>query len=256
VFLSNHYHLLVEPDSEEQLAVFMRFLNTNLSKQVGRIQGWSGPVFQRRYQAIPVSEEEQAQVARLRYLLEHGAKEDLVERPEDWPGVHCVQELTRGESEIWGVWHERTKIWKAVRAGKKLSARERITREKCELSPLPAWRSRSRQERRTLVRELTRDIEAQTRARRQESGRRVLGERRVRAQDPLDRPRRSERSPAPFAHAASVETWLAMKIAYRTFAKVYREAAALLRSGRTAEFPGGCFPPGRPFLARAGPVAA
>jgi hypothetical protein len=30
VFLSNHYHLLVIPDTERQLAPFMQFLNTNL----------------------------------------------------------------------------------------------------------------------------------------------------------------------------------------------------------------------------------
>ena len=57
VFLSNHYHLLVLPDSEQQLAAFMQFLNTNLSKQLGRLHDWQGPLLQRRYQAIPVSHE-------------------------------------------------------------------------------------------------------------------------------------------------------------------------------------------------------
>ena len=85
VFLSNHFHLLVLPDSEKQLADFMRFVKTNLSKQLGRIHGWSGPMLKRRYQAIPVSDEEEAQVDRLRYILEHGVKEGLVGCPADWP---------------------------------------------------------------------------------------------------------------------------------------------------------------------------
>ncbi len=107
VFMSNHYHLLVIPDSEQQLAAFMCFVNTNLSKQLGRLHGWSGPIFQ-RYKAIPVSDEEEAQVARLRYLLEHGVKEGLVARPGDWPGVQCVAALTRGPAQLHGIWHERT----------------------------------------------------------------------------------------------------------------------------------------------------
>jgi hypothetical protein len=39
--------------------------------------------------AIVVSDEEAAQVGRLRYILAHGVKENLVERVLDWPGVHC-----------------------------------------------------------------------------------------------------------------------------------------------------------------------
>jgi REP element-mobilizing transposase RayT len=40
VFLSNHYHLLVVPESEHQLAEFMEFLNSNIARQLGRLHGW------------------------------------------------------------------------------------------------------------------------------------------------------------------------------------------------------------------------
>ena len=58
VFLSNHFHLLLLPHAEKQLADFMRFVKTNLSKQLGRIHGWSGPMLKRRYQARKTANEE------------------------------------------------------------------------------------------------------------------------------------------------------------------------------------------------------
>ena len=256
VFLSNHYHLLVIPDSEPQLASFMQFLNTNLSKQLGRLHDWKGSVFQRRYQAIPISHEEQAQLARLRYLLAHGAKEGLVARPGDWPGVQCVTELTRGPSRLRGIWHERTAIWEAEQRGETLSAKQRITRETLELSPLPAWEVATTSQRSEAVRELVADIEEHTQQARAATGSRVLGERAIRSQNPHHRPQVSKRSPAPVAHAATVETWLAMKSAYREFVFAYRAAADRMRKGLEAIFPAGCFPPRAPFVARAGPAWA
>ncbi len=254
VFLSNHYHLLVIPDSEQQLAAFMQFLNTNLSKQLGRLHDWQGPLFQRRYQAIPVSHEEEAQVARLRYLLAHGAKEGLVLRPGDWPGVQCVTELVRGPSCLRGIWQERTAIWEAEQRGESLPAKERITRETLELSPLPAWEARSQQQRCEAVRDLVSEIEAESREAKAATSSKPLGERAILSQDPHDRPRSSKRSPAPIAHAATVEVWLVMKIAYREFVSAYREAAERWRKGQEAIFPAGCFPPRGPFLARDGPA--
>ena len=254
VFLSNHYHLLVIPDSEEQLASFMQFLNTNLSKQLGRLHDWSGSMFQRVYTAIAVSDEEEAQVERLRYLLEHGVKEGLVLRPGDWPGVQCVTELTRGPSRLRGIWHENTAIYEAKQRGKSLPAKERITRETLEFSPLPVWATMAVRQRFEVAREIVADIEKRAREDMAATGSKPLGERAIRAQNPHDRPKASKRSPAPIAHAATVEVWLAMKIAYREFVLTYREAAERFKEGPGAEFPAGCFPPRAPFCARAGPA--
>lgn len=251
-FLSNHYHLLVVPESEKQLADFMRFLNTNLSKQLARLHGWSGPLFHRRYQAIPVTDSEEAQVDRLLYLLEQGVKENLVESPGDWPGVQCVQELEGGTRELWGLWEERTRIWNARQAGLRLNPRQRVTRETVRLSPLPTWAERSANERRRLVRDLLEGIRKAARAARG-SAKRVLGAKAILAQDPHDRPKSSKQSPAPLVHAASVVEWLDHKIAYYAFVKAYRQAAILARAGVEAVFPGGCFLPTGAYLARAGP---
>ncbi len=254
VFLSNHYHLLVIPDSEDQLAEFMQFLNTNLSKQLGRLHDWQGPVFPIRYKAIPVSDEEEAQVARLRYLLAHGAKEGLVLRPEDWPGVHCVIELTRGPSLLRGIWRERTAIYEAKERGKSLPAEDRTTWETTVFSPLPAWAAMTTTQRFETTRELIADIEQQSRESLAAKKSRPLGERAILTQDPHGRPRDLKRSPAPIAHAATFEIWHAMKIAYWEFVLAYREASECYRGGGDAIFPSGCFPPRLPFLGRAAPA--
>lgn len=255
VFLSNHYHLLVLPDSERQLASFMQFLNTNLSKQLGRLHHWRGPLFHRRYQAIPISDEKEAQVARLRYLLEHGTKEGLVRRPAEWPGVQCVKELTRFPSQLHGIWLERTAMWKAAECGKRLRRDERVARESLKLSPLPAWETMTLKQRFAAARELVADIEARTRKDLEVSGSRPVGVRAICAQRPHDRPRVTKQSPAPVAHAASVASWLVMKREYRAFVVAYQRASSLLREGIDATFPPGCFPPSGAFVPRAGPVA-
>jgi REP element-mobilizing transposase RayT len=230
-FMSNHNHLLLVPDSEKQLSEFMRFVNTNISKQLGALHNWKGGILARRFRGIPVSDEQEAQIARLRYILRHGVKEGLVKRPEDWPGVQSVSELLAGRDQIHGIWHERTAIWNAKQKG--------IT--------LP------REERMLLIAEIVAEIEDEARDRRR-NGSRVLGVEKVRSQDPHDAPEHSKSSPAPVAHAATVETWLTMKIAYREFVYAYRRAAERAKKGLEARFPGGCFPPRGPYIPRDGPA--
>lgn len=40
--LSNHYHMLVIPESTEHLSDFMEFVNGNIARKVGVLHGWSG----------------------------------------------------------------------------------------------------------------------------------------------------------------------------------------------------------------------
>jgi hypothetical protein len=71
-------------------ARFMQYTDSNVAREVGDLVGWSGPFWARRYSAIMVSDEERAQVDRLRYILAQGVKENLVKRVLDWPGVHTA----------------------------------------------------------------------------------------------------------------------------------------------------------------------
>jgi hypothetical protein len=71
----------------------MEYAGSNLAREINRLTKWRGPVFDRRYTMIPVSNEEAAQVEVLKYVLAHGCVsyctsfQDLVvevpvERPE------------------------------------------------------------------------------------------------------------------------------------------------------------------------------
>ncbi|MGB6336531.1 MAG: transposase, partial [Thermoanaerobaculia bacterium] len=98
VFMSNHYHLLLSVPDAQTLARFMGYVNSKLAREIGRLTGWRDKIWSRRYQAVVVSEEEFAQVGRLRYVLAHGVKEGLVDHPADWPGANTVTALLEGRS--------------------------------------------------------------------------------------------------------------------------------------------------------------
>ena len=142
-YLSNHGHLLLRPDTTKQLSEFMRYVNSNVARKVGRLHGWTGKFWSKRYSAIIVSDEEEAQVARLRYLLSQGVKEGLVERPEDWPGVHLARALHSGYEQIsGGIWHDRSAQYRAETGAGSKRVRTVDFIEKnlaIKLSPLPCW---------------------------------------------------------------------------------------------------------------------
>jgi hypothetical protein len=248
VFLANHFHLLLDIDDAQQLSLFMGYFNSNLAREIARRTGWEDKVWGRRYQAIPVSDEEPAQVARLEYLLSHGCKEGLVEHVIDWPGVHCATALLTGDP-VEGTWFDRTQEWAARQRGESFAARRYALTEEVVLSPLPCWRHLSPELYRKLVAGLIDQIEARAAATRVESGAPVLGAVAIRDQHPHDRPKRLKKSPAPFFHAFTKSARKLLRESYSRFLTAFREAAASLKAGdRTACFPVGCFPPGLPFV--------
>ena len=258
VFLSNHYHLLLVPESEDQLASFMQFINSNLARQLGRIYNWREKFWSREYRPIPISHEPEAQIERFRYVLEQGVKENLVERPGDWPGVQCVHELTTGGRFLHGMWHERTAenaVRRSGRADEPIRDRDFHTVEAIELSLPPFLEGESAPEAAEFFRKLVRSIEREWRERRREAGKSVLGKAQIERQDPHDHPGRIKRSRAPIAHAVDPDVYRRMKERYRAFVSRYRLASERLRAGLEARFPEGCFPPAGPFVpySRAGP---
>jgi hypothetical protein len=52
-YLSNHGHELCSFDDVEQQALFMQHVQCNLSKEIGRLHDWPGPMWGRRYRGIP-----------------------------------------------------------------------------------------------------------------------------------------------------------------------------------------------------------
>jgi len=235
-------------DDAQTLASFMGCFLSKLAREAGRLYGWREAVFPRRYQAIPVTREDRAQIDRLKYLLAHGVKEGLVERLEQWPGAHCVHSLLTGEP-LEGIWHERDQETRARNRGQKIEPGQFETVETVTFDPLPCWQHLSPEEQRRRVAHLVEEIEAEAAAERKRIGKPVLGVEAILAQKPHDRPVRPKKEPAPFVHAATKAARLAFREMYALFVAAYREAAEKLRRGdRTALFPIGCFPPALPFV--------
>ncbi len=223
---------------------------------------WHEKLWGRRYRPIIISDEEAAQVARLRYILEQGVKENLVASPRRWPGLHCANALIEGKP-LEGIWYDRTLQYEANRRGKEVDPEAFIERYQLQLEPIPCWAHLSPDEYRHRILELVEDIEEQAARRIKATGVWPVGVDAIRRQNPHERPMKSKKSPAPLFHAASRAVRRAMHDGYRLFVEAYRHAAACLKAGdRSVKFPEGCFPPRLPFVrtdaalpnSRAGPA--
>jgi len=246
-FLSNHFHLLLTVENAQRLAAFMNYLNSNLAREAGRLIRWREKFWGRRYQAILVTAEEEAQVARLRYLLAHGTKEGLVGSPLEWPGAHCARALVNG-TPVRGRWHDRTLEFKARRRIPPLPPQAFVEEETLRLAPIPCWRHREADEIRARISGLIRDIERSARRDARAGGKEPLGLSALLRQDPHLEPSRIKKGAAPLAHAASAAARRSLRRAYAAFVGAYRAAARSLKAGvLEAPFPTGSFPPALPF---------
>lgn len=171
-----------------------------------------------------------------------------MDRPRDWPGVHAVRALLEGEV-LEGLWFDRTQEYLARRRGEKFDLLQYATREVLELDPLPCWKHLTEEQRRVRVAALVEDIESETTARRKKTGVKPLGVAAVLAQNPLRKPKKTKKSPAPAFHAASKAVRRELWDAYALFVAAYRTAAEKFRAGvRDVMFPRGSFPPPLPFV--------
>jgi hypothetical protein len=185
VFLSNHWHALLQVDDSLQLARFMQHVDGNLSAEIGRkeLHDWPGTMWSRRYQSIVVSDEEAAQVARLRYHLAHSVKEGLVDRVKRWPGVHFAKSILGGRP-LKGLWFNRTAEFAARNRGEDFGRLKYAEEEELVLSPLPCWANLSPEQYRERIAELVEEIEEEARADREAKGVEPLGVEAILRQDP------------------------------------------------------------------------
>jgi len=261
VFLSNHYHLLLWVENSLALSRFMCHLGGNLSREVGRLHDWPQTLWGRRYDAIVISDEEEAQVARLRYVLAHGAKEGLVPSPEDWPGVHCATSLLSGEP-LKGFWFDRSREYAARRLGRKLDRYSFADEMNVEFQKLPCWRHLSDQEYQNRIASLVDRIVDEVAGDARRTGGALPSastcRRRICRQHPHSLPGgKTERRDAPAFHVYSRQARQKLRVAYAAFVTAFRVAAELLRNGdRSVRFPPGSFPPGLPYVETLNPARA
>jgi REP element-mobilizing transposase RayT len=246
--LSNHMHLLLWGPDAQQISKFMHSVNSNIPRQVARLQKWSGPFWNERYQPSIVDVEETAQVNQLRYLLTQGCKEGLVASPKDWPGLHASAIVD--PEPLQGTWMDHTAYYRAQQnRGSRVKEEDFLLEETLEFSPLPCWADLPKEEYVRRVEELIKGIEEETRRNHIRQGSRPLGRRAVLKRHPHHRPDQAKKSSLPLIHAASKEARLRFLEGFRLFLEVYREASKRLREGELGvRFPEGCFPPAQRFI--------
>lgn len=238
-FLSNHYHMLASASDGGSLSRFLNHVNSNVARELGRLHRWGGRFWHRRASVIEVVDDD-AVLARLRYIISQGLKEGLVARASEWSGASAIPALV-GDGPLTGVWIDRDLETRAARRGATPPARSRITLP-IPLTPIPQWAHLPPEALAARHRALVADVEAEAAC--QRSGP-PLGIRAVEARDPHARPACSESTPAPLCHASSAESRSAYRAAYRAFVDAFRRAAAVMRAaGREvfSSFPGGSCP--------------
>lgn len=240
-FASNHCHLLVRAP-RENLPEFMQYLLANISKKVGKLVGWRGSFWERRYSAEPVLDEG-ALLERIRYVLSHGVKEGLVRTCGQWPGLSSLPEMLGGPARTFN-WFNWTRKWQ-LRSGRSVAHHfdhRFAERETLNLAPIPLRRFVRPAQWRRFIRRALKAIEAQGRKEHPW----VLGRAGVLAQDPQHRPDRPKRSRRPWCHAVSASLRRQFIQGYRAFRYAFAIASARWRNGDlSAVFPEHAY---RPFL--------
>lgn len=236
-FLSNHFHLLLTVRDGAALAQFMNHLNSNVARKVGKLFGWSGRFWSRRYRAIEVLDAE-AMEARLEYVLGQGVKEGLVASPHDWTGATSLRANLYGKS-LRGTWINETDRWWARRRGEDTRVSRFEKTYRVAIAPLPCWRSLSVEQQRRKVREMVRRTEAS-------APKKVLGVPAILRKHPHDMPKNTARSKAPVCHASSRERRKAYRDEVMEQTLLYRTVSIRVRRGDLAALhalPAYFFPP-------------
>ena len=255
VFLSNHYHMLLSCPDTERMSKFMGFLNGNLAKEAGRLAEWREKLWSRRFQAIPVLDDEKMR-ERIRYICAHGVKENLVSDPGLWPGAHCIHALTKGE-KLRGVWFDRTAEYNARRRGISFDKYEFSTTYEVPLTPFPGWEGMEEPQRQHEIRKMVDEITAENRARMEQEGKQPLGTHEVTLQGPHQQPLQTSKRPAPLCHTSIGTMRKGFRKLYREFVGNFRDAVERIRSGESAvRFPSASFPPALAYVGWSAPQLA
>ena len=246
--MSGHLHLILSAPTVKVQADFMRDFTRKLSIESGHLHNWQESTFPKRYHATEISDEPEAEHARLAYCFRNGTKENLISSPLDWPGVPFAEAMVTGEP-LQGIWIDRTAYFHARNRGEDVSLNDFTETLKLRLDPLPSLEHLDRRQRQSYALDLVREIEEETEARHRLDGTAPLGAEAVLAADPHSKPENFKPSPQPWFHTFSKSSWHQMREAFLFILVAYREAADRLKQGVFAiRFPQNTFPPARPFV--------
>jgi REP element-mobilizing transposase RayT len=250
VFMSNHYHLILSALNQVALSSFMGHFNGCLGRELAKREGVQGHVWHKRYASHLLLDDESIEGA-YRYLFANSVKEDLVEHPREWGGLHGYAQLCEGR-EVTGEWVDWTALYRARR---RALARKTPTPEptvdeftrrlSLELEPPAVWADLTSDELRERCSRWADEVARDESRRRRAGGLKVLGMRRVLQEDVL-KARALRPKPRPLCRASCPQRFASFVQSYRSFAALFREASSALRVevARSLSSPIVTFPPG------------
>jgi REP element-mobilizing transposase RayT len=180
VFASNHFHLMMSGPAR-QFVRFVGFVKGELTRRWRPHLDWDGTLWDRYAATALVTE--QAQVRCLEYILSHSVKEDIVGRPQQWPGLHCAAALADGEQLV-GEWFDGTRYGKkrhkalergGLAAANAIDRAAYFERYSVTFSPIPAWADLSATAYRSAVKEVVDGLVARWRASRRARKQKLVG---------------------------------------------------------------------------------
>jgi REP element-mobilizing transposase RayT len=252
-FMSNHFHLMVSGESEE-ISFFVGFIKREISRRLGLKYNLSGSLWHSRFlsTALPTPESQEQCLA---YILSQGVKENLVEHPSQWPGLHCAKALLHGAVDE-GSWFNGTEYGKAKRDQERSVHRGVVRKSEfyqtllIKLTPIGAWSHLDEVAQRQRAREVVGEIVAEAAAKRREAGIRVMGRKAVVRMSIF---KRVPPSPPPWweKRRRQITAWARMRDAltqeylalYWRFQEAFRAASDCLKAGGEASFPKGAWVP-------------
>jgi hypothetical protein len=227
---ANHYHALVR-DNRGNLPAFLCHLNKMLAKCLNAYWGrWENLFASEQPSAVWLVEPEDG-FEKLIYAITNPVKDGLVEYAGDWPGASSLLQHSTGRTVT-------------VRRPRGFFRERGVMPETVTLAPerLEGFEALSQAEWAAKVRAAVRAVEAEARAERARTGRRVLGRKAVRRARPTDRPSSLEprRRLRPALACRNRPRRIAELAALRAFRAAHRRARLRFAAGQRSVL----FPPG------------
>ena len=82
--MPNHFHLVVEPETQVSLSNFMQWLMTSHVRRYHQHYESSGHIWQGRFKSFPIQRDEHL-ITVLRYVRQNPVRAGLVATPQEWP---------------------------------------------------------------------------------------------------------------------------------------------------------------------------
>jgi putative transposase len=96
--MPNHFHLILRPKADGDLGRWMQWLLTSHVRRYHRHYGGSGHVWQGRFKAFPIQEDDHLLTV-LRYVERNGLRAKLVRKAKDWRWSSlCLRDPQAGQS--------------------------------------------------------------------------------------------------------------------------------------------------------------